>query len=87
MYNDGSYIINLLHKWFMLFNYGLFLFLQIIIMINYIRYDVMSQFDWIDVIGYCYQISILFVIDIYFCYLQLYPEHASSFHVFVGKFI
>ena len=56
-------------------------------MINFIRYDVMSQFGWFDVIGYCYQISILLVIDIYFRYMQLHPEHATSFHEFVGKFI
>jgi hypothetical protein len=48
-------------------------------MINFIRYDVMSQFGWFDVIGYCYQISILFVINIYFCYLQLYPEQLITF--------
>ena len=56
-------------------------------MIDFIRYDVMSQFGWFDVIGYCYQISILLVIDIYFRYMQLHPEHATSFHEFVGKFI
>ena len=87
MYNDGSYIINLLHKWFFFLITVYFFFLQIIIMINFIRYDVMSQFGWFDVIGYCYQISILLVIDIYFRYMQLHPEHATSFHEFVGKFI
>jgi hypothetical protein len=68
-------------------NYGLLFFLQIIIMINFPRYNVMSLFGWFDVIGYCYQISILLVIDIYFHYLQIHPEHATSFHDFVGKFI
>ena len=56
-------------------------------MINFPRYNVMSLFGWFDVIGYCYQISILLVIDIYFRYMQLHPEHATSFHEFVGKFI
>ena len=56
-------------------------------MITFTRYNVRNQVGMIDVIGHCYQISILFVIDIYFRYMQLHPEHASSILEFVGKFI
>lgn len=68
-------------------NYDLFIFLQIEIIINFATYNMKSQFGWIDFIGYCHQISILLVIDIYFRYMQLHPEHTTSFYEFIGKFI